>query len=188
MPLASHSGLAVPPQRLPSRPRFGGVKFRLSAALLALVLIPVAALAAAPKPGEPAPPIGVQSPSGKPVSLASLRGKAVYINFFASWCGPCNDEAPTIAALRKKYGPRGLVVLGIDTLDVPGQADAFQKKYAGPFDLIGLDDNGHVEQRSYGGVGLPLHVFIDRKGIVRTYLPGEITPAQIEAGIQSALK
>ncbi len=164
------------------------MKIRIVAAFLALAFAPAAALAAAPKPGQPAPPIGVQGPDGKPVSLASLRGKAVYINFFASWCGPCNDEAPTIAALRKKYGPRGLVVLGIDTLDAPGQADAFQKKYAGPFDVIGLDDNGHMEQRRYGGVGLPLHVFVDRKGIVRTYLPGEITAAQIEAGIQSALR
>ena len=152
----------------------------------ALVAIPVAALAL-PQAGKPAPAFSLPSPSGLPVSLAGLKGKPVYVNFFASWCGPCNAEAPVIGKLRAQYAKRGLQVVGVDELDLPGQGAAFQKRYGNPYGLVALDDSGAVG-RTYGTIAMPVHVFIDRRGIVRTFRIGEMNPSEIETAIKDALK
>jgi cytochrome c biogenesis protein CcmG, thiol:disulfide interchange protein DsbE len=156
------------------------------AAAAALAAIPLAALAI-PQTGKPAPAFTLPSPSGKPVSLAALKGKPVYINFFASWCGPCNVEAPSIGKLRAQYAKQGLQVVGVDELDAPGQGAAFQKKYGNPYGLVALDDNGSVG-KTYNTIAMPVHVFIDRRGIVKTYRLGEMNPAEIENAIKDALK
>jgi cytochrome c biogenesis protein CcmG/thiol:disulfide interchange protein DsbE len=152
-----------------------------------LLLIPAAALAI-PLPGRPAPAFSLPSPSGKPVSLEALKGKPVYVNFFASWCGPCNEEAPSIGKLRAQYGKRGLQVVGIDELDAPGQAAAFQKKHGNPYALVAIDDNGAVGKSYHASVAMPVHVFIDRRGIVKTFRLGEMNPGEIEAAIKDAIK
>jgi peroxiredoxin len=152
----------------------------------ALAAMPLAALAL-PQPGKPAPAFSLPSPAGKPVSLAGLRGKTVYVNFFASWCGPCNAEAASIGKLRAQYARKGLQVVGVDELDAPGQGAAFQKRYGNPYGLVAIDDSGAVG-RSYNAVAMPVHVFIDRRGIVRTFRIGEMNPGEIENAIKDALK
>jgi cytochrome c biogenesis protein CcmG/thiol:disulfide interchange protein DsbE len=151
-----------------------------------LAVLPSAALAV-PQPGKPAPAFSVPSADGKTLSSDALRGKPVYLNFFASWCGPCNDEAPSIARLRAKYAKRGLTIVGIDELDAPDAAAAFQKKYANPYTLVGVDESGALG-KTYGTVGLPLHVFINRRGVVTSWNPGELDPVQIENLVKDALK
>jgi peroxiredoxin len=148
--------------------------------------VPVAALAI-PQAGKPAPAFSLPSPGGKPVTLDTLKGRPAYINFYASWCGPCNDEAASIGKLRAQYAKQGLQVLGIDELDPPGQGAAFQKKHGNPYTFIALDDNGSVG-KTYGTIAMPVHVFIDRHGIVKTFRIGEMNPAEIEAAIKGALK
>jgi peroxiredoxin len=156
------------------------------AAAAALALIPAAAFAI-PQAGQPAPAFSLPSPGGKTISLSSLRGKPVYVNFFASWCGPCNAEAPSIGKLRAQYSKQGLQVVGVDELDAPGQAAAFEKKYNNPYGLVAIDDSG-VVGKAYNTVAMPVHVFIDRRGVVTTYRLGEMNPAEIEAAIKTALK
>jgi peroxiredoxin len=174
-----------PNLRLPARV-VGGVRLSAIVAAAALAAIPVAALAV-PQVGQPAPAFSLPSPSGKPVALAGFRGKAVYVNFFASWCGPCNEEAPSIGKLRAKYAKAGLTVVGIDELDAPGQGAAFQKKYANPYGAVAIDESGSVGH-TYGAIAMPVHVFIDRRGTVKAYRIGEMDPQQIEAAIKDALK
>jgi thiol-disulfide isomerase/thioredoxin len=162
------------------------VRLRAVAALAAALSLAPAAALAVPQPGQPVPALSLPSPDGKTISLAALHGKPVYVNFFASWCGPCNEEAPSIGKLRQKYAASGLQVVGIDELDAPGQAAKFQQKYANPYTLVGIDDSGETG-RTFGAVAMPVHVFIDRNGTVRTYRIGEMNPAQIEAAIKGVL-
>jgi cytochrome c biogenesis protein CcmG, thiol:disulfide interchange protein DsbE len=159
----------------------------VAALTAALSLVPAAALAV-PRVGQPAPSLSLPSPDGKStVTLAGLKGKPVYLNFFASWCGPCNEEAPSIGQLRGKYAKRGLQVVGIDELDPPGKATDFQKKYGAPYALVGIDESG-ATGRTFGTVAMPVHVFIDRKGVVRVYRIGEMNPGEIEAAIKSTFQ
>jgi peroxiredoxin len=159
---------------------------QIAALAASLAAVPIAA-AAIPQPGKPAPSFSVPSPDGKTVVFERLRGRPVYLNFFAWWCGPCNDEAPAIAKLRAKYAKQGLTIVGIDELDPPGQAAAFQKKYSNPYSLVGVDESGALG-KVYGTVGLPLHVFIDRRGVVTSWNPGELDSAQIESHIKEAMR
>ncbi len=158
----------------------------LFAAAAAFVLLPAAAFAV-PQVGKAPPPFSLPSPGGKSVVLDALRGKPVYVNFFASWCGPCNAEAPSIGKLRAQYAKRGLQVVGIDELDAPGQAEAFQKKYANPYGFVAVDGDGTIGKK-YGAIAMPVHVFIDRRGVVKTFRVGEMNPVEIETAIKDALR
>jgi cytochrome c biogenesis protein CcmG/thiol:disulfide interchange protein DsbE len=158
----------------------------VAAAVAALMLLPAAALAV-PQAGKPAPAFSLPSPGGKAVSLDALRGKPVYINFYASWCGPCNAEAPSIVKLRTQYAKTGLQVVGIDELDDQNAGVAFVRKYGNPYTLVAFDGDGKVG-KSYGAIAMPVHVFIDRRGNVTTYRLGEMSPAEIESAIKADLK
>ena len=65
--------------------------------------------------GKPAPTSPSKTCSGKKVSLASYKGKAVLINFWATWCGPCKIETPWLVELRNQYASQGFEILGIST-------------------------------------------------------------------------
>ena len=155
-------------------------------AIAAFALVPAAALAI-PEVGKAPPPFSLPAPGGKPVALDGFRGKPLYVNFFASWCAPCNAEAPTIGKLRAQYAKRGLQVLGIDELDGPGEAQAFQRKFANPYGLVAIDEDGAIGKK-YGAILMPVHVFIDRRGLVKTFRVGEMSAAEIETAIKDALK
>ena len=156
------------------------------AALLSTLAVATPVLAAgALHAGDAAPAFSLDKTSGGKQSLAQLKGKAVYLNFFASWCAPCNDEAPSIATLQKKYKAKGLVVVGVDEQENVGKAKGFIDKYKLPYNVV-LDNDGAMG-KDYGTLALPVHVFIDRKGKVSTYRLGEMNPDEIEAAIKKAL-
>lgn len=148
------------------------------------VLAPTAALAIT-KTGQPAPALALSTSTGKPFTLSSLKGKAVYLNFFASWCGPCNEEAPAIGRLSAKYKARGLTVVGVNELESAQKAGEFLKQYHLPYGAV-LDSDGKTG-RDFGAIGLPMHVFIDRKGVVKTSRLGEMSPQEIETAIKGIL-
>ncbi len=122
--------------------------------------------------------------SGTTLSLASLRGKAVYLNFFATWCPPCNEEAPEINALQRQYAGRGLQIVGVDELENAAKAAQFVRKYGLVYPAV-VDDG--TLQSQYNVNGLPVHVFIDRGGVIRKIVIGEMSKAQIASAIQAII-
>jgi len=157
---------------------------------LVLALVASAALmapgpvAAAPHPGDDAAPFSLPGVKGGTVSLAAYKNKPVYLNFFASWCGPCNEEAAAVAGFDKKYRRRGLAIVGIDEQEDNAKAVSFARKYRWQFP-VALDD-GEMGKR-YGVYGLPVHIFIDKHGKLSTYRLGEMQTSEIEEAIRKIL-
>jgi len=135
--------------------------------------------------GKSAPNFTAPVASGGNLALSALRGKGVYLNFFATWCAPCNEEAPYINGLQKQFRKRGLVVVGVDEREDNDKAKSFIQKFGLTYKAI-VDANGDV-LAPYGAIGLPLHVFIDRRGTIRLIRNGEMSKQEIESAIKSIL-
>lgn len=134
-----------------------------------------------PQAGSPAPAFTmplVANGTGA-VSLSSYRGHPVYLNFFASWCGPCKAELPSIVSLSKTYAKKGVIVLGIDELESPGAAVSFAKAFGVQYP-VGVDSSGSIGA-AYGLIGMPMHVFIGADGKIALRRPGEMSGDQIGA-------
>lgn len=134
--------------------------------------------------GSPAPQWSEPTSAGTELSFDSLRGKPVYLNFFATWCPPCNEEAPDINALQKQYAQRGLQTVGVDELENAQKAAQFVHKYGLVYPAV--VDDGKL-QTEYNVNGLPVHVFIDRSGVIRKMVTGEMSKKAIAAAIRSIL-
>jgi cytochrome c biogenesis protein CcmG/thiol:disulfide interchange protein DsbE len=119
------------------------------------------------------------------LQLASLRGKVVVLNFWASWCFPCNQEAPALEAATKKWGNR-VIVLGVDVNDPVGDARKFARKYRLSYPLV--HDNHNVTSPTYGLTGLPETFFIDRDGKLVVHVAGQVEAADIQSGVERALR
>jgi cytochrome c biogenesis protein CcmG/thiol:disulfide interchange protein DsbE len=137
-------------------------------------------------PGKPAPDFTLSriDRPGK-LQLASLRGKVVVLNFWASWCYPCKQEAPALAEASKRWAGR-VVVLGVDVNDFAGDARRFARKYGLSYPLV--HDNHNVTSPKYGLTGLPETFFIDRRGKVVVHVPGEVKAGEIQDGVERALR
>jgi cytochrome c biogenesis protein CcmG, thiol:disulfide interchange protein DsbE len=141
--------------------------------------------AAPPRVGNPAPAFSlpvVANGSGS-VSLDSLKGHAIYLNFFATWCQPCKEEVPYISKLSQTYAHQNIVVIGVDELESADKVKQFASTYKLVYPLT-LDGSGNVGG-DYGLLGLPLHVFIAPNGTVAQYKAGEMSEAQVRAALQS---
>jgi cytochrome c biogenesis protein CcmG/thiol:disulfide interchange protein DsbE len=96
------------------------------------------------------------------LSLASLRGRPVVLNFWASWCAPCREEAPLLDSVWRRYRERGLVVLGIDFSDVRRDARRFARENGMSYPLV-YDGHG-ATLTDYGVVAAPETFFVARNG------------------------
>ena len=119
--------------------------------------------------------------------LSSLRGKAVVLNVWASWCVPCRTEAPALQQAYERWRGQGLVVLGVDQQDVEGDALDFVRKHGITYPSV-RDGSGTVAGR-YGATGVPETFFIDRQGRVVAYFSGPLNqdPGALDRSIQLAL-
>lgn len=169
------------------------------AALLGLLVWKVAfdregGAAAALGKGGPveAPAFTLERLDGKGMlSLADLRGKAVVVNFWASWCIPCRDEAPVLQQTYERYRARGLVVLGIDVNDFKEDARRFVERYGLTYPIV-YDGRGSTVGR-WGVRAFPETFFVDRSGtLVGERIAGAVdierNRATYERGVALALE
>jgi thiol-disulfide isomerase/thioredoxin len=139
----------------------------------------------APTIGKPAPVFVRPTLDGGRVDLAALRGKVVLLDFWATWCAPCQTEMPTFANWQRQYAAQGLQVVGVSMDDdaAPVRRLAARLKINYPM-LMGDEKLG----AQYGGIlGLPLIYVIGRDGVVRARFQGETDPAKILAALRPLL-
>ena len=143
----------------------------------------------APKIGGPAPNFTLRRiDAGGKLDLASLRGKPVVINFWASWCVPCKGEAAMLEQAWNQYKAQGVVFVGVDYHDVTGDARTFMSHHGITYPIV-QDGSGSIGDR-YGLTGVPETYFVDRQGrLVGTHIVGTITnqAAAFRSGILAAL-
>jgi cytochrome c biogenesis protein CcmG, thiol:disulfide interchange protein DsbE len=147
----------------------------------AIVVAEVASGSGSTETGRPAPPLPAKALRPPGVDLAALRGKPALVDFFASWCGPCAEEAPTLRKLSESLGDRATVV-AVDWDDADGPARAFVRKHGWTFPVLS-DPSGSVGEDYGVNIGLPTSFVLDPGGRIVTTFRGP----QSEATLRQAL-
>lgn len=161
-------------------------RLSLCAALLAgLLFASGSADAQDPLLHKPAPSFVRNGLAGQPVDLSAYRGKVVLLNFWATWCAPCQLEMPRFAAWQKQYGPQGLQIVGVSMDDEPEGVRKLANKLRINYPVVMGDEQiGTL----YGGIlGLPVTFLIDRQGQLVARLQGETNLNAMEEQIQQLL-
>lgn len=122
---------------------------------------------------------------GGQLRLSSYRGKVVLLDFWATWCVPCREETPHFVELQKKYGDRGLQIIGVSMDDSPDPVHPFVQQFHVNYPVVmGTADVGSA----YGGVlGLPIAFLLDREGKIQAKHIGATDAAVFEKEIASLL-
>jgi cytochrome c biogenesis protein CcmG, thiol:disulfide interchange protein DsbE len=166
------------------------------AGLIALMLIALnggAQKGNRPVVGAPAPDFALDLYAGytgglpSSTSLAALRGKVVVMNFWASWCGPCHDEADALQRVHERFKDRGVVFLGIDVLDTERDAGAYLTRYGVTY-ANGLDVAQRISGQIYRVTGQPETFIIDTDGRVHSVIIGPTSEQSLTQKIEDALK
>ena len=136
--------------------------------------------------GSPAPGFTLRLLTGETLNLASLKGKVVLVNFWASSCPHCQQEAPVMVRMYERYRDKGLAVVSINVIwDKADDAKRFVEKYHLPYP-VGLDASGAIGG-AYGVDATPATFFIDKGGVVRARQDGEGSEAEIAKRIEALL-
>ncbi len=119
------------------------------------------------------------------LELSSLRGKAVVLNFWASWCVPCKKEAPLLEQAAKQWGPKDVVVVGVDANDFSGDARKFMRRYAISYPVV--HDGAGAWVDDYGLTGFPETFFVRPDGRLASWVQGQLSKSELQTGIEGAL-
>jgi len=131
--------------------------------------------------GDPAPNFTVFSLDGQFVSFNELHDRALIINLWTTWCGPCKAEMPLLESISQKYAAE-LIILGINEGDNEYDVGRYVEEENITFRIL-LDENENVGYL-YGIVGYPTSIFIDKNGIIQAIYLGELTPEQMENNLR----
>lgn len=134
---------------------------------------------------EVAPDFKLALIKGGDFHLGDHKGKPILINFFASWCLPCREEAPVLEKISREYGARGVVFLGIAVDDTDEKMKDFMAKYGVTFP-VGLDKTA-VIQKSFGLYGIPTTYFINKQGMINYFHSGSVTEELLQHELDKLL-
>jgi cytochrome c biogenesis protein CcmG/thiol:disulfide interchange protein DsbE len=204
---------ARPPEEAPGRPSRWRWPLRLVAVSLVVALIGLlgwATLSAgrgsslvsriAAREAPPAPPFSLEVlwpraetwpadarrrlADGR-LDLRELRGRPVVVNFWASWCIPCRDEAPILNASARAHAGE-VVFLGVNVQDLNGDALEFSREFETPY--VSVRDRGNRTYEDYGLTGVPETYYLDGRGRIVAHSPGAISRTTLEHGIAQAMR
>ena len=118
------------------------------------------------------------------VTVADLRGRTTVINVFASWCVPCKDEAPVLAAAARRYAGR-VQFVAFDFQDFDGDGRSFLRRYGNDFAAL-HDGDGHVSEQRWGATGVPETYVLDAAGHVVAHRALPVTAEELRGMIAAA--
>lgn len=160
----------------------------LAIALIVAVLLAYAVLAKPldpPQIGGPVPDFTFTALDGSSMDLSDRRGEVVVVNFFASWCDPCRQEAAALEQTWRAYQDQGVQFFGIAYKDADSKAQAFLDEF--DVSYSSTVDVTNRAAREYGVTGVPETFVIDRQGLLVYHFLGPITQAQLAQQIERAL-
>jgi len=131
--------------------------------------------------GQPAPQLHLVRVGGGTIDLAALRGKPVWVNFMGTYCASCRDEFPLMNGFAARYASAGLQVVAVDVNEDEATIASFARQLNVTFP-IGLDPDGSASQ-TWGAVVLPVHYWIDAKGVIRDGAYGGLGPDIMAVGL-----
>jgi cytochrome c biogenesis protein CcmG/thiol:disulfide interchange protein DsbE len=155
-------------------------------ALLVLAGVKLYQVTLGPVASGAAPDFSLATFNGETITLSSLRGRVVVVNFWASWCEPCKDEAADLEAFWRAYKDRGVMMIGVDYVDTETEARA----YLAQFDITypnGPDLGTRISQ-AYRIKGVPETYIIDKDGHLVTNIIGPTTYANLAQIVEPLLK
>lgn len=137
--------------------------------------------------GDPAPNFSLPALSGQATSLDEFKGKVVLLNFWASWCTPCQEELPELQKIYQKYRERGFEVLGVNIDKKQANAEKFVQRLGLSFPVVLDPESATI--RAYRGRSMPISYLVDRQGTIRRLFFGfnRNKLPDMEAGIVEAL-
>ena len=141
-------------------------------------------VSSAPRAGSTAPPLSGTTLGGRQVDLRSLRGAPTVVVFWASWCGPCRDEQPTLNRVAQEFQPSGVHFLGVAVHDDAGPARAYQRDLSVPYDSI--LDHQEALVSTYLISGPPTTFVVDRAGRITARLSGPVDESQLRSLLRAA--
>ena len=134
------------------------------------------------KEGQLAPDFEFSTFAGERMRLSDLRGKPVFLNFWASWCGPCRQEMPNMQTMLEKYADRNLVVLAVNNGEALAPAQRFLDRIDVDLSIFGYDPTAAIVKR-YDVTGLPVSYFIDAAGVITRVVTGELSFSVMESSV-----
>jgi cytochrome c biogenesis protein CcmG/thiol:disulfide interchange protein DsbE len=179
-------------QAVPAAAQPGGLGRGSIILLICIVLIAVLVGIQLARQGQtqptsgPAPDFTLTTLDGGQIRLADLKGSVVVVNFWASWCVPCRDEAPALQAIWERYRDQGVILLGVAYTDTERGARAFMAEYGMTYPN-GLDIGTRISEM-YNITGVPETFIIDRNGEVARFYMVALTEDRLAAELDAVLQ